>query len=489
MTERITINPITRLEGHGKIEIFLNDQGEVDDAFWQVNELRGFERFCLGRPAEEMTRIVPNICGVCPSAHHMAATKALDALYGVEPTPTAKLIRQLEFNAFYLEDHYIHFFFLAAPDFILGPDADPSERNILGLIGQLGKEVGQKVIDVRRRNREIIRHIFSKAPHPEGGLPGGVPRGITEDDRKWIKATAEFSLEFAQFALKLFKDMVVNNKKYLEIIKSDLYSLKTYYMALVDEDNKVSFYDGKVKVVDPKGKEFALFDPKDYVQHIGEWVEPWTYIKFCHLKELGWKGLVDGEDTSLYRVAPLARLNVAGGMATPLAEKEYEIMFDALGGKPAHQTLAMHWARLICALQAAEHNLLIANSPILTSKDIRNMNLRLRKVGVGCVEAPRGTLFHHYETDDRGLLTMVNLIVATQNNAGPICLSVKKAAKGLIKGNHVSEGLLNRIEMAFRAYDPCLSCATHSLPGRMGMEVRIHDHTGEVIKIVKRDPH
>jgi F420-non-reducing hydrogenase large subunit len=176
------------------------------------------------------------------------------------------------------------------------------------------------------------------------------------------------------------------------------------------------------------------------------------------------------------------------GMATPLAEKEYEIMFDALGGKPAHQTLATHWARLICALQAAEHNLLIANSPILTSKDIRNMNLRLRKVGIGCVEAPRGTLFHHYETDDRGLLTMVNLIVATQNNAGPICLSVKKAAKGLIKGNHVSEGTLNRIEMAFRAYDPCLSCATHSLPGRMGMEVRIHDHTGEVIKTVKRDP-
>jgi coenzyme F420-reducing hydrogenase alpha subunit len=488
MTKRITINPITRLEGHGKIEIFLDDQGEVEDAFWQVNELRGFERFCLGRPAEEMTRIVPNICGVCPSAHHMAATKALDALYGVEPTPTAKLIRQLEYNAFYLEDHYIHFFFLAAPDFIVGPDADPSERNVLGLIAQLGKEVGQKVIEVRRRNREIIKHVFSKAPHPEGGLPGGVPRGITEEDRKWIKATAEFSLEFAQFALKLFKDMVVSNKKYLDLIKSDLYSLRTYYMALVDEDNKVSFYDGKVRVVDPKGKEFALFDPKDYVQHIAEWVEPWTYIKFAHLKEIGWKGLIEGDETSLYRVAPLARLNVAEGMATPLAEKEYEIMFDALGGKPAHHTMAMHWARLICALQAAEHNLLIANSPILTSKDIRNMNLRLRKMGVGCVEAPRGTLFHHYETDDRGLLTMVNLIVATQNNAGPICLSVKKAAKGLIKGNNVSEGLLNRIEMAFRAYDPCLSCATHSLPGRMGLDVRIHDRTGEVIKVVKRDP-
>jgi F420-non-reducing hydrogenase large subunit len=487
MTERISINPITRLEGHGKIEIFLDDNGDVDDAFWQVTELRGFERFCIGRPVEEMTRIVPNICGVCPSAHHMAATKALDALYGVEPTPTAKLIRQLEYNAFYLEDHYIHFFFLAAPDFIMGPDSDPAERNIIGVVARLGKEVGQKVIEVRRRNRDIIRHIFSKAPHPEGGLPGGVPRGITEEDRKWIRATADFSVEFAQFALKLFKEMVVGDKKNLDLVESEMYKLKTYYMALVDDENRMTFYDGKVRVIDPQGKEFALFDPKEYVEHIGEWVEPWTFIRLTHLKKLGWKGLIEGDETSLYRVAPLARLNVADGMATPLAQKESEIMFDVLGGKPAHHTLAMHWARLICALQAAEHNLLIADSPILTSKDIRNMNMRLRRSGVGCVEAPRGTLFHHYEVDDRGILTMVNLLVATQNNAGPICMSIKKAAKGLIKGGQVREGLLNRIEMAFRAYDPCLSCATHALPGKMPLEVRIRNRAGELIRTVRRD--
>ena len=442
MPKKITINPITRLEGHGKIEIFLNDQGQVDDAFWQVTELRGFERFCLGRPAEEMTRIVPNICGVCPSAHHMAATKALDALYGVEPTPTAKLIRQLEFNAFYVEDHYIHFFFLAAPDFVLGPDADPSERNILGVLGKVGMEIGSKVIEVRKRNREIIKLIFSKAPHPEGGLPGGVPRGITEDERKWIKGTTDYSVEFAQFALQLFKDVVLGNKDYLDMILSDAYSLKTYYMSLVDENNKVTFYDGKVRVIDPNGNEYALFDPKDYVEHIGEWVEPWTYIKLNHLRKLGWKGLIDGEETSLYRVAPLARLNVADGMATPLAQKEYEQMFDTLGGKPAHQTLAMHWARLICALQAAEHNQIIANDPLLTSKDIRNMNLKLTKRGVGCVEAPRGTLFHDYETDDQGIITKVNLIVATQNNAAPICLSVKKAAQEFITGNRGKRGIV-----------------------------------------------
>lgn len=485
MSEKITINPITRLEGHGKIEIFLDEKGKVEDAFWQVVELRGFERFCLGRPAEEMTRITPNICGVCPSAHHMASTKALDALYGVEPTPTARLIRQLEYNAFVIEDHYIHFFFLAAPDFIVGPDSSPAARNILGLIDKVGKETGLKVIEVRKRNREIIKHIFGKAAHPEGGLPGGVPRRITEEARIWIKNTADFTVEFARFALKLFKETVLGNKKYLELLHSEAHKLKTYYMALVDENKKVTFYDGKVRVIDPKGKEYALFDPEDYIEYIGEWVEPWTYVKLAHLRKIGWKGLLEGNGTSLYRVGPLARLNVAEGMATPLAQEEYEEMFSLLGGKPAHNTLAMNWARLICALQAAEHNQIIAADPFLTSKDIRNMDLRLRKEGVGCVEAPRGTLFHHYKTDHKGILTMVNLIVATQHNAGPICLSVKKAAQEFITGPDVKEGLLNRVEMAFRAYDPCLACATHALPGAIPFSVNIRDNDGRLIKILK----
>ncbi len=486
MSRKITIDPITRLEGHGKIEIILDEEGNVKDTFWQVAELRGFERFCIGRPAEEMTRIVPNICGVCPSAHHMAATKALDDLYSVEPTPAARLIRELEFNAFYIEDHYIHFFFLAAPDFVVGPDADPKERNILGVIGKVGKEIGLKVIEVRKRNRDIIRHIFTKAPHPEGGLPGGVPRGFTEKDREWVKDTAVFSLDFAKFAIQLFKDVVLANKYYVDLILNDAYKLKTYYMSLVDENNRVTFYDGTVKVIDPEGKEYVRFAPRDYDQHIGEWVEPWTYIKLNHLRQLGWQGLKEGDGTSLYRVAPLARLNVADGMQTPLAQKETEIMFDTLGGKPAHNTLAYHWARLICALQAAENNVAIADDPRLTSKDIRNMNLKLRNKGVGCVEAPRGTLFHHYETDDNGILTKVNLIVATQNNAAPICLSIKKAAQEFVHGPDVKEGFLNMVEMAFRAYDPCLSCATHSLPGTMHIDARIRNHEGKVIREIRR---
>jgi len=486
VTKKITINPITRLEGHGKIEIFLDDKGNVDDAYWQVVELRGFERFCIGRPVEELPRIVSNICGVCPTPHNMASMKAVDDLYGVEPTATAKLIRQLHYNAFMVEDHYIHFFFLGGPDFVLGPDADPAERNILGVVKKVGLEVGGKVIEVRKRCRDILRLVGSKPPHPEGGLPGGMSRGITEEERKWIKETADFSVEFARFTMELFKQVVLDNRKYLNLVLDDAYKLNTYYMGLVDENKRVNFYEGKLRVVNPKGDEYALFDYHDYISHIGEWVEPWTYIKLTHLRNVGWNGLNDGDKTSLYRVGPLARLNVAEGMLTPLAQKEYDAMFDTLGGRPSHHTLAYHWARLIEALQAAEHLQRIANDPLLTSKDIRNMDFKMNRVGVGCVEAARGTLIHHYETDDDGITTKVNLIVATQHNAAPICLSVKKAAMGFIKGPEVKEGLLNMVEMAFRAYDPCLSCATHALPGEMPLIVNIRDRGGNLIRTIQR---
>jgi F420-non-reducing hydrogenase large subunit len=396
------------------------------------------------------------------------------------------LIRQLHYNAFYVEDHYVHFFFLAAPDFVLGPDSDPALRNIVGVVKKVGMDIGGKVIEVRKRCREIIKLIASKPCHPEGGLPGGVPRGITEEERKWIKETADFSVEFARFALEIFKQVVLDNKAYLKLVLSDAYKLNTYYMGLVDESKRVNFYEGKLRVVNPSGNEYALFDYRDYISHIGEWVEPWTYIKLTHLKKIGWNGLNEGEGTSLYRVGPLARLNVADGMLTPLAQKEYESMFDTLGGKPSHHTLAFHWARLIEALQAAEHMQRIADDPLLTSRDIRNMDLKLKRRGIGCVEAARGTLIHHYETDDRGIITKVNLIVATQHNAAPICLSVKKAAQAFVKGPEVKEGLLNMVEMAFRAYDPCLACATHNLPGEMPLTVDIRDKQGNLIRSVQR---
>lgn len=485
MAQKITINPITRLEGHGKIDIFLDDKGNVQDAFMQVTELRGFERFCIGRPAEEMPRIVPNICGVCPTPHNMASTKALDYIYGVAPTPAAKLIRQLQYNANFIEDHYIHFFFLAAPDFVVGPDANPAERNILGVISKVGLDIGKKVIEVRKKTREIIKLVASKPAHPEGGLPGGVSRGIKQEERKGIMETANMCVDFALFALQLFKDVVLKNKAYLDLILSDAYNLKTYYMGLVDENKKVNFYEGRLRVIDPNGKEVAFFHPNDYIDYIGEWVEPWTYIRLTHLRKLGWNGLIEGDNTSLYRVGPLGRFNVSEGMATPLAQKEYEEMVNTLG-KPAHHTLAYHWARLIEALQAAEDLQRISVDPLLTSNDLRNMNFQFTGKGIGCVEACRGTLIHHYETDDHGLITKVNLIVATQNNAASMALSVKKAAQNFIKGGEVKEGLLNMAEMAFRAYDPCLGCATHTLPGKMPLIINIYDNKHNVVKTLSR---
>ncbi|MBE0479717.1 MAG: nickel-dependent hydrogenase large subunit [Dehalococcoidia bacterium] len=257
-------------------------------------------------------------------------------------------------------------------------------------------------------------------------------------------------------------------------------------MGMVDPDKKVNLYEGKLRVISPYGGEYALFDPKDYISYIGEWVEPWTYIRLTHLRKLGWSGLIEGDKTSLYRVGPLARLNAAEGMSTPLAQKEYETMYDTLGGRPSHHTLAFHWARLIEALHAAEEMQRIAGDPLLTSKDLRNMNLKLKKAGIGCVEAARGTLIHHYETDDRGIVTGANLIVATQHNAAPISLSVKKAARGFVKGPDVKEGLLNMVEMAFRAYDPCLACATHTLPGHMPLDIDIRNRSGDIIRTVRR---
>ena len=485
MSKRITINPITRLEGHGKIEIFLDDKGDVERAFFQVPELRGFETFCLGRPAEEMPRITPRICGVCPTAHHMASTKALDDLWKVEPTATGKKLRELAYNAFFVEDHYIHFFFLGGPDFVVGPMAPAGERNILGVIAKVGLEIAGKVIRVRREIRQMMETMMGKVIHPVFGLPGGVSRGMSEEERQRYLPTAKYAVEFAQFALQLFDDVVLKNKEYVNLVLSDTYSHKTYYMGLVDAKNRVSFYDGQVRVVDPAGKEFAKFAPREYTQHIAEHVETWSYITYPYLKKIGWKGFVDGPASGVYRVSPLARLNVADGMATPLAQTAYEKLYKILGGKPAHATLAFHWARLIEALQGAERMLELLQDPEITGTDIRRVPTATPDEGVGIVEAPRGTLIHHYWTDAQGMLKRVNLIVATNHNAAPIAMSVEKAAKGMIKGGKVSEGLLNTVEMAFRAYDPCHACATHAV-GQTPLDIRIYGADRKLREIVRR---
>ena len=484
--KKITIDPITRLEGHGKIEIFLNGEGDVDKAYFQIPELRGFEKFCEGRPAEEMPRITPRICGVCPTAHHMASTKALDDLFKVEPTSAAKKIRELMYNAFQAEDHIFHFFFLGGPDFVIGPKAPAGERNILGVIAKVGLETGGKVIEVRKRLRGVIETIGGKVIHPVCGLPGGVSKPVTEDEKEIFIETAEYSVEFAKFALDLFDDIVLKNKEYVDLVTGDIYKHRTYYMGLVDGNNKVNFYDGKIRVVDPNGKEFVKFRGQEYLDHIREHVEPWTYVRFSYLKNVGWKGFVDGEESGVFRVAPLARLNAADGMATPLAQEAYEKMYSTLGGKPIHNTLAFHWARLIETLYASERMLELARDPELTSPEVRNIPTETPKEGIGVIEAPRGTLFHHYQTDESGILTGVNLIVATQNNSACMCMDIEKAAKSLIHKGDVSDGILNMIEMAFRAYDPCHACATHSLPGRMPLEVNMYGSKGNLAKKLQR---
>jgi F420-non-reducing hydrogenase large subunit len=485
--KKITIDPITRLEGHGKIEIFLNDEGNCERACLQIPELRGFEKFSVGRAAEEMPRITTMICGVCPTAHHIAATKTLDDLFKVEPTSAAKKIRELMYNAFTAEDHILHFVFLGGPDFVVGPTAPAAERNVLGVIGKVGLEVGGKVIEMRKRMRNVMRIIGGKPVMPTCGLPGGVSKRITEDERKTIIEAGEYGVEFCQVALGLFDDVVLKNKDYVDLIVGDVYSHKTYYMGLVDDKNKVNFYDGQIRVVDPEGKEYAKFKVQDYLEHIREHVEPWTYVRFSFLKNVGWKGFVDGKESGVFRVAPLARLNASDGMATPLAQAAYEKMYSTLGGKPVHSTLAFHWARLVEALYAAERVLELAKDPEITSDDIVNLPTETPKEGIGVVEAPRGTLIHHYQTDEKGILTKVNLIVATQNNSAAINMSVEKAAKALIKNGEVPDGILNMIEMAFRAYDPCHACATHSLPGRTPLELNIYDSGGTLVRKLVRD--
>jgi len=437
--KRVTIDPITRLEGHGKIEIFLDDAGDVENVYFQIPELRGFEQFSIGRPAEEMPRITNRICGVCPEAHHMAATKALDALFHVEPPSAAKKIREMFYMSFYCTDHTVHFYALGAPDFVIGPQGPPAERNILGVIHKVGLEIGKEVIACRKRNHEVIAMLGGRGIHPVAGLPGGWSKAINEEERAEIEQVAKENIDFGLFSLKL---------------------------------------------------EFVKYEAKEYAKHIAERVEPWTYLKYPYLKEVGWKGFVDGMDSGVYCATPLSRLNASDGMATPKAQEFFEKFYETLGSekvngryKPVHHRLATHWARLVELLYAAERMLELATDPEITDPNVRAPVTETPDEGIGCVEAPRGTLTHHYKTDKNGILTDVNLIVGTTNNYAPITMSVKKAAESLInKDTGVTEGLLNMVEMAFRNYDPCMSCATHSLPGQMPLEIIIRDTEGNKIK-------
>ncbi|MDA8336739.1 MAG: Ni/Fe hydrogenase subunit alpha [Peptococcaceae bacterium] len=479
--QRIEINPMTRLEGHGKISIFLDDRGNVDNAFFQTVELRGYERFLRGLPIEEVPRTVSTICGVCRAVHYTAAVKAADAVYNVEPTPTAKKIRELFLNAHYVEDHCAILYALGFPDFVPGPTANPAVRNLVGLIETVGADTGRLVLKKRYSAVRVLEMLGGKPIHPVAALPGGWSKRVTEEERQEILSLSEDMVDLARLTLKVFEDVVLKNKAYLDLVTGDMYKVVCNYMATVDDRNRIQYYDGTQKIIDSSGRELATFRGREYLDHIAERVLPWSYLKMPYLKRLGWQGVADGLGSSLYSVGPLARFNVGSGMDTPLAQAAYEQMAEAFGVKPVHNILAYHWARAIELLNAAEKVRQLAADRSITGPDVR-AELGTPSEGVGIIEAVRGTLIHHYRTDDRGIVQEANLIVATTHNKGPINVAVRRAAEAFIKDGHVDEGILNMVEMAYRPYDICLACATHNLPGRSPVRVDIYDHAGDLYR-------
>lgn len=448
MSNVITIQPVTRIEGHTRIAVNLDDAGNVADVKVIGQNLRGFEKFCEGRPVEEMPRIVCHICGICPWAHHLASSKAGDGCFGVTPPPTAVKLRRLMQSIAYVSDKILHFYFLAAPDFVLGPDADYSVRNVVGIV-QAAPELAKQVVHMRHLGAQMLDAYAGRAIHPTFSVPGGVSKPMTEAERQRMLKPAQELLEFSKFTMKFAKENVF--PKYLDAIKA-LGVIKIGYLGTVRDDGALDFYDGKLRLMKPDGT-YDDFTYPQYIDYIGEAVMPWSYTKFPYAKKWGNLSLSLDNPVGVYRANCLARINVADKMATPLAQAELE-EFRAAFGRPAHLTLLYHYARLIELLQVAETMVELLNDPEITGKEVRAKVTPKAGSGVGCVEAPRGTLIHHYECDDNGMITNVNLIVGTTHNNAPINLSVHRTAKDFIKNGKYDQGILNRLEMAVRAYDP-----------------------------------
>ena len=461
MGKKVIIDPITRLEGHGKIRVDFDDAGEPTHTFFQVPDFKGFEKFCEGRAVEEMPALTQKICGVCPTAHHIAGSKALDRVFNVQPPATAVKLRELMHLAFIYEDHLLHFYFLGGPDLLVGPGAPDHTRNIFGIVDTVGETLCKKAIEIRKKVRELNGIISGDPLYPVCGLPGGVSGTISELERGWMRQVAGEAVDFAQQTMALYHERILKRSAYNALMTAEPFHLKTYYMGLVDDDGFSNFYEGKVKVVDPDGNPFALFDAEYFAQHLEERVQVANYLKLMYLKKIGWRGLTEGKRSGIYRVGPLARLNVSNGYPTVRAHAEYETMIASFGGKPVHNTFAYHWARLIEVLYAAERMVEIVDDREITGSHVRNLPQCKPDGGTGVCEAPRGTLFHHYRSDGRGIVTAAHLVVATQNNAAAISLSIGKAARAVARDGVIPDRMLNLVEMAFRAYDPCLACATH----------------------------
>jgi F420-non-reducing hydrogenase large subunit len=483
----VSIDPLTRLEGHGRIDLFLDDAGAVEQAYLVIPELRGFEKFLEGRPIEEMPQITSRICGVCPEAHHAAAAKAADAVYSAQIPEAAELIRRLQYNAFIAGDHATHFFALGGPDFIVGPTAPREQRTIIGVLEKLGTEVAGRVIRMRKEAHEVSTLLGGRAIHPVGMMPGGQSQPVSPETAARLREIGAFMVEFAAEAIGTLDRFVINDKNLSRMLALECYTSRTSYLALVNEHNQPDPYDGHIRVVGPDGAEIVRYHPSDYLEHVAERVEPWSYLKFPYFKKLGWHGISEETAGALVRSGPLGSLNAADSMQTPRAQAEFERFRAYFGATPVHRTLSYHWARLIELLQAAELVVRYAADERLTSPDVRTLPTGTPREGVGTVEAPRGLLTHHYITDENGIVQRANLIVGTTYNYPAIQLSVLKAARDLVRpGYELTEPIMNGIEMAFRAYDPCFGCATHALPGAGPMELRAFSPDGTLADGVRR---
>lgn len=473
VAQKITIEPVTRIEGHAKVTIRMTEEGKVDHAYLHINEFRGFEKFCEGRLVFEMPLITPRICGICPVSHHLASAKAGDAVMGCPPPRPASLLRELMHMGQIIQSHGMHFFELAGPDLLLGFDADPAIRNVVGLL-QANPELTVKAVNLRKFGQEIISTLGGRRVHPNFAVPGGVNKSLLASERAAIQAGIDESIATLKVGLQIMKDWAAKNAE--DINKFAVFD--TGYFGLVTPRNSLELYDGQIRLIDRNGKQLELFDGKDYLDYIAEHVESWSYLKFPYYKKMGYPG-------GVYRVGPLGRCNASDQIDTPLANEELKI-FKAIGnGKPINNTLYYHYARLIEALFATERVQVLLDDPDILSNDRLNTKQDFKGVGVGIIEAPRGTLIHHYWAKENGQLEKINLIVSTGHNNWAMSEAVDSVAKTYIKGPDVKEGMLNRVEAAIRAYDPCLSCSTHAI-GEMPIVMDIEDSDGNVIKTLSK---
>ena len=473
MPEKIIIEPVTRIEGHAKITILMNDDGTVEHAYMHVNEFRGFEKFCEGRMVFEMPYITPRICGICPVSHHLASAKAADKVVGSPPPRPASLLRELMHMGQIIQSHGMHFFELAGPDLLLGFDADPEIRNVVGLIGA-NPEVAVKAVMLRKFGQEIIQTLGGRKIHPVFAVPGGVNKSLTSKQRDEILSGLDEAIKTTQLGLAIIKDWVDKNREDVEKFAV----LQSGYLGLITPENGLELYEGNVRLVDREGKQLERFDIANYLDYIAEHVEPWSYLKFPYYKKMGYPG-------GVYRVGPLGRLNIIEKIDTPLANEEFKIYRSINNGKPLENTLYYHYARLIETLFAAERVAVLLDDPDILSNDIINTKQEFVGEGVGVIEAPRGTLIHDYSTDRSGKITRVNLIVSTGHNNWAMTSAVDSVAKTYINGQKIHEGLLNRVEAAIRAHDPCLSCSTHAV-GQMPVEIEIYNSKGELTQTLRR---